>query len=130
MKEPARIQALLEELEKDAGDYEEAKEVYERSRVQFEVSRERFAHTKALASNMMGPGAWHEWLSRHPALKYTGAQIGDAIFTILESLALSAALAFSEPHQHLSDRHHRDGQQHRSGVDDRRAGGSRSRPDF
>ncbi len=93
---PERIKAIFEELEKSSADYLATKQKFDRSRVEFEAARKRFAGVRRLASEMLTTRDWRLWKSTHPQVQYVGMAIGDAIGRALEDRAWDSAFRHAE----------------------------------
>ncbi len=93
-----RVKAVLEELDRAAAEYEQAKDVYEDARARYQAAGERFASVRRLAKGGITGMEWFEWLSGHGAVRYAGMSLAEAIGEYLTDVAFqSAAEAASTP---------------------------------
>ena len=92
--QPARIQAIKDELESAAREYEVARDAFEKARVHFQVASERLASTKELASLAMDSLDWYRWRKEHFTVRYAANQIGPAIAEVLVDRAFFAASGY------------------------------------
>lgn len=82
-----RLAAIYDELDKAFGDYRATKETFVDAKVRYESSRERFSGIRKLAADMLTTSQWSAWVEKHPAAKYVGMPIGNAIKETLETNA-------------------------------------------
>ena len=92
---PARIKAILVELDKVAAEYTDARTEFETAKVHFETARERFAVVKRIASELLGWNDWYQWQTEHQGVKFAGAGIGEAIIEALHHAAVLSAIDVS-----------------------------------
>jgi hypothetical protein len=90
---PARIKAILAELERVAAEYVENQKQYQGAHVHFQAARERFASIKRIASEMLAFNDWYDWQASHSHVRYAAMTIGEAIREALHVRAFDAAAA-------------------------------------
>src|SRR5204863_5288489 len=90
---PARIKAILTELDRVSAEYVETQKQYEAARVHFMAARERFASIKRIAADMLAWGDWYDWQEEHSNVRYAAMTIGEAIREGLRVRAFDAAAA-------------------------------------
>lgn len=88
---PARIKAILDELDRVAAEYAEAQRAWESARVHFKAARERFASIKRIASDMLAINDWYQWQEAHSNVRYAAMTVGEAIREALQVHTFSAA---------------------------------------
>jgi hypothetical protein len=90
---PARVKAILAELERVAAEYVENQKQYQAAHVHFQAARERFASIKRIASEMLAFNDWNDWQAGHSNVRYAAMTIGEAIREALQVRAFDAAAA-------------------------------------
>ena len=91
MTQTPKMKAILAELQRDADSYLQTKAEFDAIKFQFQLARERLTTTRRLASEVMGGTDWRDWRDAHPAVRYAGLPVGEAILNVLEDAAHKAA---------------------------------------
>jgi hypothetical protein len=92
--QPERIKAMYDQLQKTSAEYISAKEQLERSRVDFEAAKEKFAGVRRLASGMLTSLDWYKWKERNPQVQYACMSIGEATLQTLRDRAYDSAFNY------------------------------------
>ena len=89
---PARIRAILAELNRVAMDYTEARSSFEEARTHFEAAREKFSAVKGIAAEVLSWTDLYNWEAKNPNIKFAGMAIGEAIVGALREKAVLSAI--------------------------------------
>jgi len=89
-----RTQAILEQLDWAAEEYNRAKEQFDQAMVRFQAARERFAGIKKMAQKVLPELQFIMWSNQHPEVRYTAMPLGEAIQQVLWSAAWEQAIRY------------------------------------
>jgi hypothetical protein len=88
---PARMQAILAELDRVAAEYTRCRADRDAANVRFEAARDHLASVKRIANNILGGDEWWTWAIQNPNVMFAGMPIGEAIRDALSFHAVDCA---------------------------------------
>jgi hypothetical protein len=88
----SRMQAILVELDRAAGEYTRRRAERDAANVRFQAARDRFASVKRIANDILGGDEWWHWAVRNRNVMYAGLPVGEAIRDALAFHAIDCAI--------------------------------------
>ncbi len=76
--------SIWKELDSATAEYTVAKDVFDETRVKFEVAKRRLEVTKQLASEAITSWEWEQWVREHKSVSFAGLAVGEAVLALLE----------------------------------------------